>query len=153
MPSPYNTLSDTCARANVKPNTLGMYTLASFISYKPVTLHRKQLTRDASVKGQGIDLADLLVKTCCNAARGAANMEMDKTKPPQPKMSAGSRDVVVVVVVVVDVDDAEDDVGDTSPASHSHCDRMTKVATTVKATNFTCCATLPGKVGDWSGAY
>ena len=53
-------------------------------------LHKKQFKSDATVKGSGIDLADLVAITCFNADRGLANMAIENKTAPKPMSSSGA---------------------------------------------------------------
>ena len=55
----------------------------------PTTVHRKQLSTDASVKGSGMDSADFVETTVLRAARGDPNMATHKTTPKFPTNGAG----------------------------------------------------------------
>ena len=55
----------------------------------PITVHNKQLTVDATQKGNGMALADLVWITTFKAASGDANMAMQKTTPADPMTRSG----------------------------------------------------------------
>lgn len=66
------------------PRAFGRYTLTSCIANKPTTVHIKQLVVVRTVKGKGIDLADLVSITSLITDRGLANIMMQMVTPMLP---------------------------------------------------------------------
>mmetsp|Transcript_7165 Transcript_7165/g.8902 ORF Transcript_7165/g.8902 Transcript_7165/m.8902 type:complete len:135 (-) Transcript_7165:379-783(-) len=83
-PSPYASLSINCAIADNNPRTFGKYTLKSFNSKIPITLHRKQFSMHTKVNGRGIDFADFEDMTSFRVDNGLANKTMQTMTPIFP---------------------------------------------------------------------
>ena len=89
---------------------------------------------DAIVNGNGMDRADLVSNTDCNAASGLANIAIQNNTPILP---------IVSTVLIDDDDDDENRIGNNV------------VIPTTPQTPLICCCTEPGNVDDDTdfGAY
>ncbi len=90
--------------------------------YIPVTDHRKQFMTAAIVNGSGMDFALLVSKTVLSAARGLANMRIQRTTPALPMTGAAvwlGRLIAINAVIPI-----------------------------VAAHACKCCCTVPGSVGE-----
>ena len=67
-----------------------------------MTLHKKQLITQATVKGSGIDAADRVCKTVRRAAKGLANRARVNVTPTGPIKVAGSEIIGSTERVIVE---------------------------------------------------